>query len=393
MFAESVVFASTPMTGEQHNTLQRGSVWHDITKPCSPETSIDEDVFVKGSENRKAAFLYFIERGLTPKQSAGFVGNLQAESGLNPDITERNPQGHRGGYGIAQWSFGRRTAIENYARDNNKDLKSLQFQLDYLWEQEIMKGYKQLVYVPLVKTNTIREASDVILVHFETPKVIISGDEHDKEVAKQERAALGQKIYDLYANDPDVAAAGAGSIETNCSETGGEAEAGFVGFPLQTNKAEMSRLNGGCLKAPKMCDGGHGYTAYDIIAKTGTPILAILDGRVTRIGRDRCGGRTINVGSTVNGKRVTVAYMHTSNSKRVVNTDDKITAGSKIGYVGTRSEGCGGVAHLHIDATEGPIRYGCSRLSCPSSTKSLMAEGDKIIKLGESLYEGYSKLP
>lgn len=70
--------------------------------------------------------------GLTPEQTAGVMGNLQAESGFKPGIEER---GSGIGYGIAQWSFDRRVALEAAARRQKVPVSDLTFQLNYLYHE------------------------------------------------------------------------------------------------------------------------------------------------------------------------------------------------------------------------------------------------------------------
>src|SRR5258708_15137791 len=55
--------------------------------------------------NDKAAYDYFVAKGLTNFQSAAVVGNLDQESGVNPTISQ---SGGGPGRGIAQWSAGAR---------------------------------------------------------------------------------------------------------------------------------------------------------------------------------------------------------------------------------------------------------------------------------------------
>ena len=54
--------------------------------------------------NDKAAYDYFIGKGLTGPQAAGIIGNLDIESGMDPTIVESGGPGR----GIAQWSAGGR---------------------------------------------------------------------------------------------------------------------------------------------------------------------------------------------------------------------------------------------------------------------------------------------
>jgi hypothetical protein len=86
-------------------------------------------------DNIKDAFLYFMDpgRGLTAVQSAGIVGNLIQESGVNP----RSNQAGGPGMGIAQWSEGGRwEQLKKWVAENNKgDPFSLGAQLDFLWHE------------------------------------------------------------------------------------------------------------------------------------------------------------------------------------------------------------------------------------------------------------------
>ena len=54
--------------------------------------------------NDQVAFNYFVRQGLTPKQAAGVVGNLDQESGMSPTAAQSPGLGR----GIAQWSIGGR---------------------------------------------------------------------------------------------------------------------------------------------------------------------------------------------------------------------------------------------------------------------------------------------
>ncbi|HSO33774.1 MAG TPA: phage tail tip lysozyme, partial [Labilithrix sp.] len=65
--------------------------------------------------NEQPAFDYFRARGLTGEQSAGIVGNLDVESGLDPTIVQKGGPGR----GIAQWSAGARW--DTTRGDNVKD--------------------------------------------------------------------------------------------------------------------------------------------------------------------------------------------------------------------------------------------------------------------------------
>lgn len=108
----------------------RRSLWTPFYDPDSPfggACSPYGDVGIEGSENGEKIWSYLVGRGLTVEQSAGIMGNLFQESGYIPTKQE-NPgsiRGHTnktldevfsqdlGGWGIAQWTFGRRDILKD----------------------------------------------------------------------------------------------------------------------------------------------------------------------------------------------------------------------------------------------------------------------------------------
>jgi uncharacterized protein (DUF2345 family) len=96
----------------------------------------DEDVVVDTlpvGDNVRVAHKFFIDKGLTPEQSAGIVGNLMQESGpsINPTAHNRTGGG-KGARGIAQW---RNPRIQPFFDRYGKDILEGTFaeQLDYIW--------------------------------------------------------------------------------------------------------------------------------------------------------------------------------------------------------------------------------------------------------------------
>lgn len=93
----------------------------------------DKDTYAKGGKINKVnpnavrALNYFMNKGLTRGQSAGLVGNLMAETGMN--IRAVNP--YSGAYGIAQWLGSRKTALFNKYGNN----PTLDQQLDFIWHE------------------------------------------------------------------------------------------------------------------------------------------------------------------------------------------------------------------------------------------------------------------
>src|SRR5262249_36921527 len=106
---------------------------------CSAGSSPSESV-AQTSEalfaNDKAAFDFFVAKGLFNYQAAGIVGNLDQESGVDPLAVQSGGPGR----GIAQWSVGGRwdtgpndNAMWFTSQDGGLSVDSLQLQLDFIW--------------------------------------------------------------------------------------------------------------------------------------------------------------------------------------------------------------------------------------------------------------------
>ena len=146
--------------------------------------------------------------------AAGLMGNLYAESGLNPvnlqntherklglsdkEYTQQVDFGlyadfvHDGaGYGLAQWTFwSRKQNLLAFAKSREKSIGDLETQLEFLWK-ELTESYASLAQM-LLSAGSVRAASDAVLLQFERPA-------DQSETAKARRAAYGQKYYDQFA--------------------------------------------------------------------------------------------------------------------------------------------------------------------------------------------------
>lgn len=95
-----------------------------------------------GNENAEKIWNYLVGNDgnlnekdrLTPEQAAGVMGNIKAESGFNPGIEEKTARADKG-YGIIQWTFDRRIALEKAAKKEGVKSSDLGFQLTYLFQE------------------------------------------------------------------------------------------------------------------------------------------------------------------------------------------------------------------------------------------------------------------
>lgn len=71
------------------------------------------ELVLSGKDNRQKIYNFLTKKGLNSHQAAGVLGNIQHESGYSPTRHEESHNDfNKGGYGLAQWTFGRRTALK-----------------------------------------------------------------------------------------------------------------------------------------------------------------------------------------------------------------------------------------------------------------------------------------
>lgn len=129
--------------------------------------------------------------GLSETGTAGLMGNLKAESNLDPENVQNtfekklgyNDQGYTvavdygtytefatdgAGYGLAQWTYHtRKAALLAFAKSQGKSVGDLSMQLEFL-VKELSADYPAL-FRRLCTATDVREASDAVLTQFERP--------------------------------------------------------------------------------------------------------------------------------------------------------------------------------------------------------------------------------
>lgn len=158
---------------------------------------------------------YLKSKGLNDYGAAGLMGNLYAESGLNPKNLQNSYEKKLGytdaqytaavdngkyknfvkdsaGYGLAQWTYwSRKQALIDFCKTAGTSIGDLDMQLNFLWK-ELSDGYRGVINV-LMNATSVIEASNTVLLQFERPA--------DQSTSVQlKRAEYGQAYYDKYAN-------------------------------------------------------------------------------------------------------------------------------------------------------------------------------------------------
>lgn len=100
---------------------------------CSEDSGI---VNLAGNTNAEKAWNFFTGKQLSDEQAAGVIGNLIAESSLDPEAS------NGGNYiGIAQWDAGGRWArLVTWANGQGLDPKKFDTQIQYLWKEATDRG-------------------------------------------------------------------------------------------------------------------------------------------------------------------------------------------------------------------------------------------------------------
>jgi murein DD-endopeptidase MepM/ murein hydrolase activator NlpD len=95
--------------------------------------------------------------------------------------------------------------------------------------------------------------------------------------------------------------------------------------------------------------------ATDIMAPSGTPIVAVRGGRVTWAGSDGLGGNNVLIHDDASGLDFYYAHMRDA---PLVRAGQTVTAGAPLGYVGNTGDAAGGPTHLHLGIGYGIIQGG-----------------------------------
>lgn len=86
---------------------------------------------------------YLMSQGLDELHTAAIMGNMYAESGMDPAAQESGGTG----IGICQWSYSRASNLRSYAASQGKSWTDLSVQLDFFWNEDIWASEWSSTYV------------------------------------------------------------------------------------------------------------------------------------------------------------------------------------------------------------------------------------------------------
>ncbi len=350
------------------HSIYNDTVWYnangDVGGGASTTPPTTCSTTLVGSTNAEQVWNFFIGKGLSATQTAGIMGNMQHESGIEPQrlqgtspstITPAETFSGSLGWGIVQWTPGSKM-IDTFSPKSGAN--TLSAQLDFLWGQ-------------LSRTGALAEDPRIL----QDIKSITDGDLRNAVLAFQGDQQVGGRYYGFerpadesgsvsvrltFAGDffrlysGTTAPSSGGTGNTTCtggdSGDGSSAPANPTGYAYPVAPLKQS---GGDMPAE-----GHAAPvyAYDFIRPGGAPVYAIHSGVVFNSDtfyQDVPGCFRINLSADDGYK---YWYGHLQN--KLVRNGDRVAAGQQIAEVARDELGpvCHGrspdqppASHLHLD--------------------------------------------
>lgn len=257
---------------------------------------------LSGKTTDEKIWNFLKSKGLNSIAIAGLMGNLHAESGLNPKNLQNSYEkklGHTdesytaavdcgeytnfardaAGYGLAQWTYHtRKAALLAYAKSMGKSVGDLEMQLCFLMKE--LTGNYSGALSELKKASSVLAASNIILMKFERPA-------DQSESVQKKRAEYGQTYFDKFTSGSANTNKGGTSI-MNVSEIRkkvAEKAASFVG--VKEGTAQHHAIIDG-YNAHKPLARGYAVKYTDAWCATFASYIAILLGH-TDIVPTECG--------------------------------------------------------------------------------------------------------
>lgn len=113
---------------------------------------------------------------------------------------------------------------------------------------------------------------------------------------------------------------------------------GTLGFPV----LDKTYLNIASFFGAVRDGGRRTHEGIDVFAARGTPVVAVSDGRVTRVGTNRLGGNTVSVSS---GK---YSFYYAHLDSQLVSMGKRVRLGDTLGTVGNTGNAITTAPHLHF---------------------------------------------
>lgn len=229
------------------------------SKACEAQNT---GISVSGSDNQQKAFNFFISKGYSTQQAAGIVGNMIAESGVLPmrqqgkpaelNVSSKEINGSGSGWGIVQWTPPSKMINPSLAAGNShSDIDTLEYQLQFLWEQLEGKGTgakisEKAAGDDLKQQTTVAGAARSFMTKYERPA-------DQGESAQKHRSDLANGVFGKYASGASSVAVDTSSSSTPTSG-GCNTPSPSGGSVVSIAQAELAK---NVMEQPIGCDAGN----------------------------------------------------------------------------------------------------------------------------------------
>ena len=287
-------------------------------------------------DTAKAVWTFFTGAGYSKECTAGIMGNLQQESGMNPT---RKQSGGGVGRGIAQWTVGseRFQGLESVAKAKGKDWTDLQSQLEFIHMELQGKAPKDnYTFTVLKKQQGSWENFAKMTDINKACKAFEDAFERAGKPMMEKRYAYAKQYYDKFAGS---SAASIGNPEAIFSIKA----KGTLSWPCPSTKSISSKFGPRNISVP---GASKNHKGIDIPCPSGSAVVAAAAGKVVLVkdGYNYGRGKYMVVD---HGNGLGTLYQHLSGFVKKVG--DSVSNGDTIAKSG--SSGVGG-AHLHFEVHE-----------------------------------------
>ena len=251
--------------------------------------------------------------GFSEYAVAGAMGNIDYESGgFKTDAIEK---GSGVGFGLCQWSYGRRTQLENYAKSKGKNPSDIEIQIEFLLGELTpgggADGYANYQFGSQggnwKNSTSVDQATDLYCRYFERPR--------DPDASLAERKKRAQNYYNEFHGKTAPTAIAAGGV-------------------VQYYQSDYSNVSYG---SGSIASCGCGPTSFAMVAST------LLKKQVTpKDAVSWCGNKYYVSGQGTSWSFFNAASEHFGISKpRNVNSIDEVTNALKSGKLVISSQNKG----------------------------------------------------
>lgn len=223
-----------------------------VASGCS--CSVEVATSLNGNDNFEKTWNFFAGKGLPANAIAGMMGNLMAESGINPQNMQNSAPFQDGpemptevdkltgqivpnksiagsyGYGLMQWTTAsRQQGLIETARRLNKPTGDLEAQLEHVWF-ELGTSYFDDVLAKLQEPGvSLNDASDKVALDYATPRSVIYSSEYSPDVNEARRQStfnfrrsLSQDILAKYSGIGNISSLSSSTV--GCANITGQGE-------------------------------------------------------------------------------------------------------------------------------------------------------------------------